>query len=510
MPTAPIAPGTQTRTKLKAFQFIEGKPCINSVDNEADKENARRQHLEVPQQTPVKPQNQTNAEALSSRILPSTPATRLPLADLIGNPDEKLVSTNTDTPEEHVLWLHAQTPTSPRPAVTPARKRKRARSSSPPSSQNEASNFSSAGKEPFDVQGLQQSLKTPQADPAADLWSRYASANDGTTSNNKPTTFAHLICDSSPRSSATKGSISGLRRWASCGVEWPVSATKSKKRRIIRREQEQSDEVTRHLDDGEPKKSKVGLLLERMKESLSKPPENIPEAPSSSSPLPERPVMGDYESPLHRLAPVQEEESPLNQQFSSARGNHGLRKSQSTSSEYGGDDIDLDMLEIFESTAVAAHSQGKESTQNLSTIVEEASPPPIREMRDCSAVQQRSQPQPPVHVSAAPPQIVHDEFDGEDDDIFAEDLEQIASVYDSRAAQPQAQQPVQRAAVSGEKRGTVRGPPAQSVQVLSDDEFGDDDIDDEQFAAAEIAATQAFRASSVAPVSVCARSCSGR
>jgi hypothetical protein len=35
------------------------------------------------------------------------------------------------------------------------------------------------------------------------------------------------------------------------------------------------------------------------------------------------------------------------------------------------------------------------------------------------------------------------------------------------------------------------------VEVISDDEFGDDDIDEEQFAAIEAAATQAYHATHV-------------
>jgi len=181
-------PGTQTRTKLKAFAFIEGKPSVDRTEDEADKENSLQQS-ETPKQTPVKPMRQVYAENTITSLPPSTPATRLPLSDLIGNPEERLPSLNKDTPvEENVLWQHNQTPTSSRPAVTPARKRKRARSSSPASSQPEPI---SVTREPFDVQGLQQSLRTPQADPAADLWNRYASANDGTDSNNKSTAFAH-------------------------------------------------------------------------------------------------------------------------------------------------------------------------------------------------------------------------------------------------------------------------------------------------------------------------------
>jgi DNA replication ATP-dependent helicase Dna2 len=474
---------------------------------------------------------QMYAENTSTSLPPSTPATRLPLSDLIGNPEERPVFPPKETPvKEDVLWMHNLTPSSSRPNITPARKRKRARSSSPASSQPEPVNFS---KEPFDVQGLQQSLRTPQADPAADLWSRYASANDGTDSNNKSTTFAHLLRDSSPGSSATKGSISGLRRWASCGVEWPVSATKNKRRRIMPREDEPNEDYPGQQEHISPRKSKVGLLLERMKESLSKPSERIPDGPSSSSPLPERSAMEETESPLHRLAPVQEEESPVSQHFGSVRQGSGrIQKSQASSSEYGDDDIDFEMLEAIESTAVVTHSQSKPPVQILPTIIEERHAPrliphsmpqprnqpqlpprnqPQAPSRNQPQALTRNQPQAPLrqstNIAPVKPQVVDDEFGDDDDDLFAEDLELIASVYESQATKSLPQQVVQRAPAPGKMTGLVGN---QAVEILSDDEFGDDDIDDGLFAAAEVAATQAFKASGAAPLHVCTVSYSHR
>ncbi|TID21573.1 hypothetical protein E6O75_ATG04968 [Venturia nashicola] len=532
-------PGSQTRTKLKAFAFIEGKPSSNRTQDEADKENNQRRK-EAPRQTPVKSIRQMSAEVRGESLPPSTPAMRLPLSDLIGVPEERFVSQPKETPaKEEVLWMHNATPTSSRPNVTPIRKRKRGKSSSPASSQPEPASLS---REPFDVQRLQQSLKTPQADPAADLWSRYAQGNNGTDSNSKSTVFAHLLRDPSPGSSATKGSISGLRRWASCGVEWPVSATKNKRRRVMPREDESSEDSPGEHEDGSPKKSKVGLLLERMKESLSKPPEKVPAGPSSSSPLPERTVDErvvdeETDSPSCHLAAVREEESPVeespvSQQFKGTpRGSAGVRKIQASSSEYGDDDIDFDMLEEIESTAVVTHSQPKPPVQHLPTIVEERlapasvhrpvnlpryQPPQIQRNQPQAPAQiqpqastriqapaplrQQRQPQapfrPPTIIAPMKPQPVQDEF-GDDDDLFAEDFELIASAYDSQATKSLPQQAAPQAPVPSKATGMTS---KQAVEIFSDDEFGDDDIDDGLFAAAEMAATQAFRASGTAPL----------
>jgi DNA replication ATP-dependent helicase Dna2 len=512
MKSAPIAPGSQTKTKLKAFQFIEGKP---SVVDEADKEN-KVENSNVsknPQDTPVKTPSQAEALAASRTLPPSTPATRLPLADLIGNPDESRSIAQNATPEENVLWRHAQTPSSSHPAITPARKRKRAKSSSPvTSSQNEQSNFFAGNKESFDVQGLQASLRTPQVDPAADLWNRYAinaSVNDGETGT-KSVAFAHLIKDASPQSSGTAGSVSGLRRWASCGVEWPASTTK--RRRVSRSKQEQQPKLDGEdqSDNDMPKISKVGLLLERMKETLQQSQEHVPQGPSSSSPLPDR-VAYEVESPTDRLAPVAEEmdedshkdmrETGKKEILTSPIGNK--RKSQSSSSEYGDDDMDMDMIDAIECTMTVIPSQ----TQHLSTVVDVSQIDEVNVHSTSQSIQNALEP-PPRHDIVLPQQDF-DEFDEEDDDVFAADLEEIASKFDSQKAQIFSKELSQQAMIPKANVGddVIRALPAngEKTTIVIVDEFGDDDFDDEELAAAEIAATQVFQGTYPASTSVCTR-----
>jgi DNA replication ATP-dependent helicase Dna2 len=501
MNSAPIAPGSQTKTKLKAFQFIEGKPAsaVESADKENEVEEERPQSL---QETPVK----TTPLAASKGPPPSTPATRLPLADLIGNPDSNRVTAEHVSPEESILWLHAQTPSSSHPAITPARKRKRGRSSSPvSSSQNEQSNFFSGEKEPFNVHGLQQSLKTPQADPAADLWNRYhASANDGSAAT-KSVSFAHLIKDSSPRSSETAGSVNGLRRWASCGVEWPTSTTKRRRVSASRHDEQLRAEAGEEQGDGDmPRISTVGLLLERMKETLQKSQERPPEAPSSSSPLPERGYVdrGDeLESPLNRLAPVIEEAQE------DVRAEHAVdttvpppgsvRRSQRSSSEYGDDDIDVDMFEAaIECSAVPKQSQAPRPNFKAPQVDIIPAPSIVTDhpkLPDSNVVL---------------PQSAVDEFDDAEDDLFAADLEQVAAKYDSRAAQVPPNAAVSQAPSfvpeeSIDRTVTNKATPRQEVVVIEDDEFGDDDFDGDELIAAEAAATQAFQGSCADLASVC-------
>jgi DNA replication ATP-dependent helicase Dna2 len=517
MKSIPIAPGSQTRTKLKAFQFIEGKP---SVVDDAEKENdvQKTYTSKNPQETPVKGSSQAAALAAPRNLPPSTPATRLPLADLIGNPDESRSIAQNATPEENVLWRHAQTPSSSHPATTPARKRKRARSSSPvTSSQNEQSNFFEGNKESFDVQGLQASLKTPQADPAADLWNRYAinaSANDGETGT-KSVAFAHLIKDASPRSSGTAGSVSGLRRWASCGVEWPASTTKRRRISRSKQDQEQRGDGEEQSDNDVPKISKVGLLLERMKETLQQSQETCPQGPSSSSPIPDR-VAYELESPTDRLAPVAEYEDedsrgdvPVPEhkqvQASPIGSMRKMPKSQSSSSEYGGDDMDMDMIEAIECTITGIQSQ----SQALSTIVEVPQIDNTSAHSVAQSIQKASRPS--TTPSTILPRQDFDEFDEEDDDMFAADLEEIASKFDSQVAQDLSREEFQQPMVPKANVGgaVMKAPPANVETIVIEDEFGDDDFDDEELAAAEIAATQAFQETYSASASVCTRSIIG-
>jgi DNA replication ATP-dependent helicase Dna2 len=516
MKSVPIAPGTQTKTKLKAFQFIEGKP---SVVDELDKENhVENNHVsKTLQDTPVKTPSQAAAFAAARTLPPSTPATRLPLADLIGNSDESRSVAQDATPEENVLWRHAQTPGSSRPVVTPARKRKRARSSSPvTSSQNEQSNFFAGPKESFDVQGLQASLRTPQADPAADLWNRYAinaSANDG-VSGTKSVAFAHLIKDASPRSSGTAGSVSGLRRWASCGVEWPASTTKRRRVSRNKTEQEQGADGEDQSDNDMPKISKVGLLLERMKETLQQTQEHVPQGPSSSSPLPDR-VAYEVESPTDRLAPVAEDVDEDGREDAHSTGAEevqaplvgSMQNSQSSSSEYGDDDMDMEMIEAIECTMTRVPSQAQGSgTTAIARRVDNVKADTISQSNQNA---RESSAWPGTNSNLQD----FDEFDDADDDVFAADLEEIASKFDSQAAQDFSKEHLQRPVTPGRDAddANIGTFPANlgKTTIVIEDEFGDDDFDVEELAAAEVAATQALQGTYAVSASVCTTSIFG-
>ena len=462
------------RPKVKAFQFIEGRPSIPQCDDGADKEN-------VAVQTSYDEQEEN---AAPNKICPpSTPATRLPLVDLIGNPEEssKRRKPNSVTPEEHVLWQHSISFGKSQPTVTPVGKRKRARSSSPASSsQRETSNFFPTRAS---GQRAQQLLKIPQGDPAADLWQRYrtnVSGNDTSIKGNDAI-FAHLIKEASPRSTTDAGSVSRMRRWVSCGVEWPTSESKSKRRRTdagSRKAPDQQSAIHSEVEE-EGKRSKVDVLLELMKETLSK--ENHRE-PSSSSPLPAA-GSTDATSPLERLGTAAEE---LHETPCRAPGGHRVQgppvpqKAQSSFSEYSDAEIDMEILQVID----CAEKRTGPHTQIIS----------MQRSSSAEANQNSNAYQQDLDDGKFE-DFVSDEFGGDDDDIFTADLELLVAKYDS---QPQPQPSCSTAV------GAKDGRAEPEAQILSfEDEFGIDAIDMEQFTAAEAAATQSLMAADQSFTSVC-------
>lgn len=527
----PIAPSSHTRSKLKAFQFIEGRPSSNhEEEHAADKENAPYPNQDATagddkQFTTRLPVQVPTLISLKT-FPPSTPATRIPLADLIGNAEDaaRRAGMLTISPDEQIIWINAQSPSKSR---TPVRRpRRRARSSSPvTSSQNEASYFFQANQDTSDLQNVDHITRTPQVDPAAELWNRYAinaTAKDAMTAAKAPT-FAHLIEDSSPHSSGIAGSVSGLRRWASCGLDWPTSKAKRRKTNSSQNRYAvpnmldvSSDKAT---EDGKPKKSKAGLLVERIQETLARAAQDdIPGAPSGSSPLPETgPFSGAPQaSPLQRLAPVREVAEEESQRSGSPETSETVADSdtapekarQGSSSDFGSDgDIDIEMLEAIECARGTATC-----VVQLQLEHDQLTAPTFDQVNDLVPCLEETAPHTPVEQGVAGLCESFDEFE-EAGDLFAADLENLASLYDKRPDITPSKQPAPPSHVSGHDEPheqehapdtTIVESHDQMVDLLSsEDEFGGDDIDVEQFAAAEAVATQTYQSGKPNITSVC-------
>ncbi|WPG99593.1 Hypothetical protein R9X50_00241100 [Acrodontium crateriforme] len=310
----PIPATSQAKSKLKAFQFVPGRP---ERPRHAEKENIglgieplkSKNGVEKPSSqlgassavrrsdSPVKSVSSGARESTRAtphlahaNTFPCTPGTRLPLEDLIGNIDErpKRLQFEEQSPEDQIGWI----PNSSSTLLTPNRKRKRARSSSP-SCPHTSSQQRKEVLTFFNTSGPLVEKRTPEADPAADLWQQYATGNqkvDGL----KPPDLSHLMFQASPRPLETPVKSAGLRRWASTGNEWPTSKTKRRRTNarantgMCKDQQDDNDSISSG-------RSKVAAMVEKLQESLATQklaqPNNQPgmvaEAPSSSSPLPD-------------------------------------------------------------------------------------------------------------------------------------------------------------------------------------------------------------------------------
>lgn len=297
---------------------------------------------------------------------------------------------------------------------------------------------------------LNKSLRTPNNDPTQDLWNRYTTANALKNGQKEPTlpAYAHLL-PSSPQTPSTASKDSGLRRTHSCGVEWPTS--KAKRRRLEANELQSRTkelfaasrkEILRH---DLPNNTRVGLLLEKIQESLTK-KADTDESPSSSSPLPDRRSQV-FVSPTkqpqvkyRQELPVPREMVQVSQQPVSS--NPKNKRDVSSSSEFSDDGLDIEAFEKIElQVAQATQMNRPESAVDLN----EESLPRGRytsgSHTEIEAPHQPSQPgkqtetdnsekpaQPQVQVHAA--SLEFDEFD--DDEELMNEMIDLAAKYDSQ------------------------------------------------------------------------------
>lgn len=487
-------PSTQTRTKLKAFQFIEGAPIGESgKGRKAEKENLPRvlgKATTIDDMKRLPPAVKDGGKAAitpkpaTSKMCPppSTPAMkRLPLADLVGNIDDssRHALQPVVSPEEQLIWRGSQPMNTP----LPRKNKRRARSSSPVA----------PSQEDHMLDATKKGLTTPQADPALELWSRYTS-NKGTPSANKSVAFAHLINESSPRSTLAAGSVSGLRRWASCGHEFPASTRKRRRTHgVFQGEHTRVEDVfaaapsSEGAVPGQPAKSNIASMVQRMKECVSKSqPKISSQFPSSSSPLPdtENRHVESSGSPLQRRAHESDADTSETMQVAEdiLEEDEEVEDEEATgcsSDDFGDDDFDSEMVDalVGPSQAVPNPMQATHDTDHATIS---AIPTPAPQQPHLAA----------EHLRDAESD---DEFgmDGDEDD-FAADLEHVASLYDNRPEVSQSQQAISPGAEANPPVTRMSAPPPVIDLVEDDgdddDEFGD--VDADVFAAAEVAATQ--------------------
>lgn len=218
------------------------------------------------------------------RDCPQTPIGRIPLAELIAESEDLNPEILNLTPVERVVWGHSQhsVENNDENGMSASRRgKKRAYSSSPASSsQNEAPYHFPKDKPSFDLQNLQNTLKTPQADPANDLWNRYSlnSMERLSPSEVAKPAFTDFLNSSSPQTPAQpmKRRVKDCRqRSYSCNFEWPTSVAKRRKLHYSSSNQETSTSPavskTNHDENGKSKLARVSLLLEEIQGRLIRP-----------------------------------------------------------------------------------------------------------------------------------------------------------------------------------------------------------------------------------------------
>jgi DNA replication ATP-dependent helicase Dna2 len=500
MPSAPLAISSQSRKKLKQFQFAE-----TSAEVDADKENfnshpsLQDSRCDAPETLPYASEN---TQPKSQGICPHTPASKIPLAALIGNTEDAFNGVNFDTtPEDHVSWQHG-----PRSSDTVSssrstqRGKKRARSSSPASSsQIEKPNHFSGQKEPLDLQNLQQSLKTPQHDPTTDLWARYSTASlaKANADNAALAPFAQLITSSPQTPNTINSRESGLQRSISCGIEWPTSRKKRRKLDTVDtcgriRDLFESSKQD-HFSGQEPVRSRVELLIGKIKDSMQRKQSVLARGPSSSSPLPDRADVFMHRnaspSPKKRAREGLSAPDAKPKQGSNTLGasklNHHCIAGDDGSSEYGDADLDLNFLEtismtgtqmMLEKELINCEAQNSPVALN-GPINVDAGTDQLRHEKHKPSRRQNN-----VRRQASPsPQITiqhesDDEFAIEDDSAFATEMQDLAERYDTEgttfsacATGPQAAQAHHLdSALNGNMQRT-------SVDDAYENDFDDDD-----------------------------------
>jgi DNA replication ATP-dependent helicase Dna2 len=460
MPSAPLAISSQSRQKLKQFQFAG-----TSAKTEAGKENidSNLPLLNNPGSPSeiVRHSSQTT-ESKQQSIFPRTPASKIPIAALISNTEDAFNGVHFDTtPEDHVSWQHGPRSSGSASSLrSTQRGKKRARSSSPASSsQIEKSNHFSAVIEPLDLQNLQQSLKTPQHDPATDLWARYSTASLAKANGDNAAlpTFAQFI--SSPQTpDTTKSRDSVLQRSISCGIDWPTSKKKRRKLDTVEAygrmrdifESSKQDNLSHQV----PGRSRVELLVGKIKESMLRKQSTFGGGPSSSSPLPDR-VDGAIlqpASPSPEQRAQQGQSGPETRQvpepniLGENQSDLDLITEDGGSSEFGDADLDLNFLETIEMTAAQMMS-GKDvanadahdipvAVHNILTVGKRTDQVAHEELKsarekDGTGVLQRASPR-------SKPAGQHESDDGddefaiEDDTAFATEMQDLADRYDTQ------------------------------------------------------------------------------
>ncbi|KAK0673029.1 putative DNA replication ATP-dependent helicase [Cercophora samala] len=342
-----------------------------------------------------------------------------------------------DSPSERLLWAND---VNPHEAGISSKllfhgRKRRARSSSPVSSPITKGTTPAAG-----VKKAYQGLR---GDPTLELWGRY----DISGADASPSRFTNLMLSSSPRPPQDGGAPANaraLRKTVSLGSNWP----KSKRRKLGNVDDTEPDTRT---SASQSKSSMVSAILKTVDGELSR---SFEAQAQKSSPQRSQTVDNSASRSPSREPPPS---SPLAQKLSRVAPDAAPARSK-TSSDYGDDDFDDDTLMELDATILPA----QEAEPTLNTSVKEI-------------------------PSAKPETNPTDDNDDDEFDEFDVDflegaehlITQIEAQHASQSQVPAQQQPQ---------------PVLDDGGGDDDDAYGggfdDDDLDDADFDAMELAATQ--------------------
>ncbi|KND88175.1 DNA replication ATP-dependent helicase/nuclease DNA2 [Tolypocladium ophioglossoides CBS 100239] len=403
-----------TKSKLNKFQYQLRQDADTSDDGPAG-------------EGPGSPSKRSHGDSTV------TPPTRLDWRDLVES--SAPIEEETDmSPNDKIMWNNKQDSLYAS-ALSPmlARKRKRARSSSPTSSP-----LADKPNSPtVNVAKLTKALQSPHADPTLELWDRYSlngPENAISPAGAVNPTLAQLMMSSSPKTSkdaSARRGDSNLRRAVSCGLNWP-------KRRNVERSKLGSQGSGEKRDlEAASKSSLVTALLDTVTSSFND------EYPDDT-----RDQDTDSPSPKKRPLCPTSTRSPCR----AAGGDV-----DPPASDYGDDDFDDDTFMELEANMNDVNPGNAPTALNPGTPRQEPSET------------KKQQP------------MTTDEFEDLDDGIFDDEeglpnnLQPVASKNIPPATTPKAQR----------TKSVVQGSPG--------DEFGGDFDGDIDFDAVELAATQSVQ-----------------
>ena len=497
-----IAASTQTKRRLGAFRFGE--------EREEVAEETRSKIIEIPaqenvgaindtrtmhnpsssQMTPRQPLSQVSGNGVT-RECPQTPAGRLPLADLVASAEDRCKQKLHLTPVERIEWerspLESSQDSSQGSSKAP-KGRKRALSSSPGSSTKKHPAKKANTRVIFDLDQLQATLKTPNGDPASELWNRYSLKTQakGKPSADTPLaqSFSQLLESSSPPSPAAYSRLresAGLRRSFSCGIEWPVSAAKRRKtvlqgQRVATKESSQPYDATKCRPSSRLKELVDKVHSEMIRSHRYEKPANNTPAPSSSllefdnaDELEARAILTtNVATDTGRKGTAHKEPRTTENEISAASAaRQGLKYSQQndTSSDFGEHELDVEMMKAMENAASSLEPHGGDKY-----LPDEA------QVKNQGGLLSSTS----TLAAAALQMNDNDDFEDEVNDILAAELEEAVSGYERRikevdkSRKTSASRQQRDETAEGESHGVVTASMTGIGETpASDDEYGD-------------------------------------